>query len=181
MNSRIMPGITFNQDAPTVRRLIGASGFQSMDDFEISRYLVATTQDHVRSPVDTVLEYVSAYQKWARDCVIWVKQHREKDVSELDGEAHMALAQIQKKYCISKNRQWQRSGPGYFFYGGTYDIHPVVQSCEQQNKRLATVITEKRPRLSPSFRFSLERRGKVWLIASLDRLNGINQWEPDTL
>ena len=151
-----------------------------MTEFDISRYLVSELADDQRSPEDTVLEYIRAYQKWARDCESWAKAHRGQEEELQRGAAREALRLIQKKYCSAKNRQFQRASTGYFFYGGTFQACAVIASREDKSDRLVHLTTAKAAH-SPVFRFSLERHGKTWLIASLERKDGTARWVPDTL
>ena len=69
---------------------------------------------------------------------------------------------------------------GYFFYGGTFQACAVIASREDKSDRLVHLTTAKAAH-SPMFRFSLERHGKTWLIASLERKDGTARWVPDTL
>ena len=151
-----------------------------MAEFEISRYLASSLAGEQRGPEDTVLEYIRAYQKWARDCEAWAKAHPGQIEKLQRGAARETLSLIQKKYCSAKNRQFQRASTGYFFYGSTFQASPMVESCEEQGHRLCSVTTCKAGH-SPSFRFRLERHGKAWLIASIERKDGTGRWVPDTL
>lgn len=152
-----------------------------MSEFPLSRYLIEPLPSQQRGPVETVLEYVAAYQKWARDCHFWTDRHPDRVAQLQTGEAKATLTAIQKHYCCSKNRQYHRASNGYFFYGGTDDVNPVITSCSQTDERSALVITEKKKPHSPAFRFTLKKQGKLWLIDSLERLNSAGQWTEDTL
>ena len=152
-----------------------------MSEFALSRYLSEPLPDEQRGPAQTVLEYVAAYQKWARDCHFWVRQHPDRIAQLQTGEAKATLSAIQKKYCSPKNRQFHRASTGYFFYGGTADVNPVLASCSQTDDRSALVTTEKKKPHSPAFRFTLKKQGKVWLIDSLQRLSSSGQWLEDSL
>jgi hypothetical protein len=149
-------------------------------DFDPGKYLVSAYEEKDRSAADTVIEYIQAFQKWAQDCRHWLKQNGDnlERLKQVGGRE--ALIQIQSRYCTSRNRQYWRSA-GYFFVNGTADAYAKIIMEEVINKNLCRVITERRKPNSPSFRFTLERRGKVWRIATLERLDGINQWRPDPL
>ena len=149
-------------------------------EFDVSRYLGAASEDALRSPTETVLEYVQAYQKWARDCHHWAKANRDNVGALQTGAARQALTLIQQQYCAPANRQFQRASTGYFFYGGTFQACAVIASREDKSDRLVHLTTAKAAH-SPMFRFSLERHGKTWLIASLERKDGTARWVPDTL
>ena len=109
-------------------------------DFELSRYITSDLPDEERSPDDTVKEYVLAFQRWAHDCHYLIREKRTNIAILQTGPARKALKEIQKKYCTSKNRQYWRSN-GYYFYGGTYDVFPVMSLTENVNDRSCIIIT----------------------------------------
>ncbi len=152
-----------------------------MNEFDVSRYLVADLGDSPSDPAKTVLGYILAYQKWARDCHLWAKAHRDQIAELQTGPARQALVEIQRQFCSPANRQFHRASTGYFFYGGTYDAYPVIASMNLDDKQSATVITEKNKPHSPSFRFQLRKQGQRWLIRSLERLDASKRWVPDSL
>ncbi|MDR2212529.1 MAG: RhsIA family immunity protein [Pseudomonadales bacterium] len=151
-----------------------------MTEFDPGKYLVSAHEEKDRSAADTVTEYIQAFQKWAQDCRYWLKQNGDNLEGLKQAGGRDALVQIQSRYCTSKNRQYWRS-VGYFFVNGTANAYAKIATEEVIGKNLCRVITEQKKPNSPSFRFTLEQRGKVWRIATLERQDGINQWRPDSL
>ena len=150
-------------------------------EFDVLRYLGAATEDALRSPEETVLEYVQAYQKWARDCHHWAKANRDNVAALQTGAARHALTLIQQQYYAPANRQFQRASTGYYFYDGTYDVHPIIDSQSMDGPQSAIILTVRNKPRSPAFRFQLRKQGQRWLIRSLDRLDGTDRWVPDFL
>ena len=150
-------------------------------EFDVSRYLGAASEDALRSPTETVLEYVQAYQKWARDCHHWAKANRDNVAALQTGAARHALTLIQQQYCAPANRQFQRASTGYYFFGGTYDVQPIIDSQSMDGPQSAIILTVRNKPRSPAFRFQLRKQGQRWLIRSLDRLDGTGHWVPDFL
>ena len=153
----------------------------AIPEFDLSRYLGAATEDALRSPAETVLEYVQAYQKWARDCQHLAKANRDNVAALQTSTARHALTLIQQQYCAPANRQFQHASTGCYFYGGTYDVHPVIDSQSMDGPQSATILTARNKPRSPAFRFQLRKQGQRWLIRSLDRLDGTGHWVPDFL
>ena len=153
----------------------------TMPEFDLSRYLGVATEDALRSPAETVLEYVQAYQKWARDCHHWAKANRDNVAALQTGAARHALTLIQQQYYAPANRQFQRASTGYYFYDGTYDVHPIIDSQSMDGPQSAIILTVRNKPRSPAFRFQLRKQGQRWLIRSLDRLDGTDRWVPDFL
>ncbi|MDR0214575.1 MAG: hypothetical protein LBJ15_11290 [Comamonas sp.] len=129
-----------------------------MAEFKISRCLASSPADEQRGPEDMVLEYIRTYQKWARNCEAWAKTHPDQIEKLQRGAARETLDLIQKKYCSAKNRQFQRASTGYFFYGGTFQASPVIESCEERGRLCC--VTNCKAAHSPSFRFALNATAK---------------------
>jgi hypothetical protein len=147
--------------------------------FEISEYIEDGLSLEGQDPENVLLQYVRIYQRWAKDCHYWAKSNRDRSDELESGPAKDVLTALQKIFCTSKNRQYERS-IGYYFYGGTYDVNPEIESREFLNKN-TVLITTKKKKPKASYRYRLIKRSKVWKIESLEMLTGSNQWRKSSV
>ncbi|MBB5619283.1 hypothetical protein HDE69_000319 [Pedobacter cryoconitis] len=108
---------------------------------------------------------------------------REKlnELTQKNSIARQTLQEIYKKYCTSKNRQYHRTGTGYFFYGGTYKAETAIGSCTELSKNEVMIQTEKIKFFSPVKRYLVVKQGQVWKIDRVESLSGNRVWEFDIL
>jgi len=150
---------------------------------KFAQYIENTLPDTQRTPVDTVIEFVKVYNKWAQDCHRLVKADRAK-LSELvrsDSAAKKIMQEIYKKYCTPKNRQYHRGSKGYFFYGGTYNSSSEVKSCTSPAENKMIISTERIKGVSTAKRYTVIKQGEVWKIDAVESLAGNNKWVFDIL
>jgi hypothetical protein len=150
---------------------------------DFTKYIENTLPDTRRTPIDTVTEFVEAYNKWAKDCHRLVKANRThlNELTRIDSVARGILLEIYKKYCTPKNRQYHRASKGYFFYGGTYNSSCEIESCMELTKAKAEVQTKKVKNVSTAKKYTVVRQGKIWRIDTVESLAGNNQWVFDIL
>lgn len=112
---------------------------------EFAEYIENTLPDSQRTPMDTVIEFIRVYNKWAKDCHRLVKADKNKlnELVRVDSVARKVLQEIYKKYCTPKNRQYHRASKGYFFYGGTYDSNDEIESCVELTKNRVSIQAKK--------------------------------------
>ena len=70
------------------------------EDFPLARYLPHAL-DPQRTPEETVLGYIEAFQTWARDCYHWGLAHQEEALMALPAPL-AALRQNQSHWCSSR-------------------------------------------------------------------------------
>lgn len=147
--------------------------------FEIERYLsVNMDSNESKSAEETLIEFITTFQKWARDCHNYVKVDRNRlnELTPKGSEARKAMKRIFKHYCTSKNRQYHRSSVGYFFYGGTYDAYPEIEEIHLISKDKAELVTKKIKNRYPALKYTLLKQGKSWKVDSVQRSNGNDKW-----
>lgn len=150
---------------------------------KFSDYVEGTVPDTQRTPVDTVVEFVKIYNKWAKYCHHMVKGDRSRlaIITRLDSEERKVLKEIYEKYCTPKNRQYHRVSEGYFFYGGTYNSSSIVENCVKVTDVKMEIQTEKIKNISQTKRYTVLKQGQVWKIDSVGSLVGNNDWGFDIL
>jgi hypothetical protein len=149
------------------------------DSMNIDKYTFDSIPDSERTVEETVIEFVTVYNRWAKECHNLVVTGREK-LNELipkDSAARQTLQDIYKKYCTSKNREYHRTGTGYYFYGGTYKAGTVVESCRELTKNEVCIQTKKIKNFSPVKRYIVVKQGQVWKISGVESLGGNGVWE----
>lgn len=104
---------------------------------------------------------------------------REKlnELTQKDSIARKILQEIYKKYCTSKNRQYHRTGTGYYFYGGTYKGGTAIESCTELSKNEVMIQTGKIKNFSPVKRYLVVKQGQFWKIDGVESLGGNGAWE----
>jgi hypothetical protein len=150
---------------------------------EFAKYIENALPDTDRTPVDTVIEFVKAYNKWAKECHRLVKSDRAYlvELTRDDSLARKILQEIYKKYCTPKNRQYHRASKGYFFYGGTYNSSEEVERCTEVTTTKVEVQTRKIKNVSTAKKYTVFRQGEVWKIDAVESLAESNQWIFDIL
>ncbi|WP_367866562.1 NTF2 fold immunity protein [Pedobacter sp. WC2423] len=150
---------------------------------DLEKYTFDSIPDAERTAEDTVIEFVIVYNRWAKECHNLVVADREKlnELIQKDSHARQVLQEIYKKYCTSKNRQYHRTGTGYYFYGGTYKAGTAIESCTELAKNEVIIQTKKIKNFSPVKRYSVVKQGQVWKIGGVESLSGNKMWEFDIL
>ncbi|WP_410696672.1 NTF2 fold immunity protein [Chryseobacterium sp. SIMBA_028] len=133
--------------------------------------------------MDTIIEFVKVYNKWANDCHNLVKRERTQldELAKIDSVARKVLQSIYNKYCTSKNRQYHRAHTGYFFYGGTYNSSSEIAMCTELTKNKVEIQTPKIKNIAPSKKYIVVKQGQVWKIDTVESLAGNNTWTSDIL
>lgn len=150
---------------------------------DFDKYIENTLPDTDRTSMDTVIEFVKVYNKWAIDCHNLVKTDRTKldELTKIDSVARKVLQSIYNKYCTSKNRQYHRTHTGYFFYGGTYNSSSEIVICTELTKNKVEIQTPKIKNIATSKKYIVVKQGQVWKIDTVESLAGNNKWTSDTL
>ena len=149
------------------------------EDFPLARYLPPAL-DPQRTPEETVLGYIEAFQTWARDCYHWGLAHKDEALTAMPAPL-VVLRQIQAHWCSSRNRDGERMRGGYWM-GGTQEALRSIVGTEALNERRCCVSTAGRKRpLAPALCFHLERHAGVWRIARLEAQYGRGPWAPAPL
>lgn len=132
----------------------------------IEKYIFDNIADAERTAEGTVTEFVIVYNRWAKECHNLVVADREKlnELTQKDSIARQILQEIYKKYCTPKNRQYHRTGTGYYFYDGTYKGGTAIESCTELSKNDVMIQTEKVKNFSPVKRYLVVKQGQVWKI-----------------
>lgn len=149
----------------------------------IEKYTFDSIPDFERTAEETVIEFVIVYNRWAKECHNLVAADRKKlnELTPKDSAARQTLQEIYKKYCTSKNRQYHRTGTGYYFYGGTYKAGTAIESCTELSKNEVMIQTEKIKNFSPAKSYLVVKQGQVWKIDGVESLSGNGAWESDIL
>ncbi|GAB3635870.1 hypothetical protein GCM10027422_14600 [Hymenobacter arcticus] len=150
---------------------------------EFARYIESTLPDMQRAPIDTVIEFIEVYNKWAKDChrLVKVDEANLKELAKTNSTARKVLQEIYEKYCTSKNRQYHRVSTGYFFYGGTYNSSCEIESCIEVEKNKMEVQTKKIKNISQVKKYTVIRQGRIWKIDTVESLAGNNRWVFDIM
>ena len=150
---------------------------------DFDQYIENTLPDYDRTSMDTVVEFVKVYNKWAKDCHNLVKTDRTKldELTKMDSVARKVLQSIYDKYCTSKNRQYHRTHTGYFFYGGTYNSSSEIITCTDLTRNKVEIQTAKIKNIATSKKYIVVKQGQVWKIDTVESLAGNNKWTSDIL
>ncbi len=130
------------------------------EEFPLARYLPHAL-DPQRTPEETVLGYIEAYQKWHRD------------TNHYGGVAGLRLAfdGIRSHFCTSRNRDiWS----GWF--REMKEALPDIIGTEVDKRRCCVSTAGRKRPLAPALRFHLERHAGVWRIAWLEAQYGRGPW-----
>jgi hypothetical protein len=149
----------------------------------LSKYIENLISEDQRSPIETVIEFVTVYNNWAKECHNVVKNDKTMldELTKKDSLARKILIEIYNKYCTSKNRQFQRTSKGYFFYGGTYNAGIEIENINEINTLKVEIQTFKIKNITPSKKYTVIKQGQIWKIDTVESLSGTNKWTFDIL
>lgn len=146
-------------------------------EFSIDDFFRDIENPETRTPEQTFLEYKRIHQKFTQACNHWLKENNNNLSRMNQAEARQVFDRIRQTYCVSKNRQYNRSTTGHYYLSEITQISDEI--CRTQyNNNLAELRVNGKQSKPKHYKIALLKKGNIWLIDSICSSAGPDSWYP---